>query len=362
MLNNHTTFSWAVIGAGPAGIAAIGQLLDKKISPETILWLDSDFNVGDFGTKWTKVSSNTTVKLFNQFYYHCDSFNYSAIASQFEISQFDESQTCLLEYAAQPLRWITHSLRTRVNSLEKKIQSLERKEDYWQINFAEPNKDLDRLQAKNVILAIGSEPKSLQFDNLEEIPLTTALNPEKLSEVCHFNDTIAVFGSSHSAVLILKSLLENTPVRQVINFYREPLRYAVYYDDWILFDNTGLKGNTAKWARENLDGKTPERLIRKLSDPKSIKEHLPQCTKAIYPIGFNRRSIKVNGTTSFKYNEKNGMIAPGLFGLGIAFPEATVDRYGTLEHRVGLWKFMDYLDRVLPLWLEAKHNIPTFTG
>ena len=120
---------------------------------------------------------------------------------------------------------------------------------------------------------------------------------------------------------------------------------------------TGLKGNAAKWAREHLDGEMPDRLNRKISDSESIQEFLPQCTKAIYSIGFNRRTIAVNGISSFTYNEKNGIIAPGLFGVGIAFPEAAIDRSGTLEYRVGLWKFMDYLDRVLPLWLQSEGEV-----
>lgn len=82
MSNPSSSFLWAVIGAGPAGIAAIGQLLDKHIPPEKIVWIDPDFNVGDFGSKWSKVSSNTSVKLFNQFYQHCAAFNYQTVAKQ----------------------------------------------------------------------------------------------------------------------------------------------------------------------------------------------------------------------------------------------------------------------------------------
>jgi hypothetical protein len=354
MLNHASSFQWAVIGAGPAGIAAIGQLLDKNISPEHIIWIDPDFNVGDFGSQWSNVSSNTSVKLFNRFYHHCASFNYEAVAHQFEISQFDEKNTCLLKYAAEPLKWITQTFRETIFSLQKKVLHLELKDHHWHMTVSDTHNNFNStiLLSKNVILAIGSEPKSLQFDNLYEIPLATALDPIALSQACEADDVVAVFGSSHSAIIILKTLLEETNVRQIINFYQEPLRYAVYFEDWILFDDTGLKGNTAKWAREYLHGKMPDRLIRKISDPESIKTFLPQCTKAIYPIGFKRRHITVNGISSFKYNEHNGIIAPGLFGIGIAFPEAAIDRYGTLEYRVGLWKFMDYLTRVSPLWLQ----------
>jgi hypothetical protein len=351
-VSHSSSFLWAVIGAGPAGIAAVGQLLDKKISPEHIIWIDPDFNVGDFGSKWCKVSSNTSVKLFNRFYNHCSSFDYPSVADHFEITGFDESATCLLEYAAQPLRWITQSLTQRVPSVFKKVEHLELKNHHWHITLNNNKMLPDVLQAKNIILAIGSDPKSLQFEYLDEIPLIAALDPEMLSLACHADDVIAVFGSSHSAIIILKNLLEQTNVRQVINLYQNPLRYAVYFDDWVLFDDTGLKGNTAKWAREYLHGTLPDKLMRIISTAESIKEFLPKCTKAIYPIGFNRRLMTVNGMSSFQYNEHNGIIAPGLFGLGIGFPEAAIDRYGMLEYRVGIWKFMDYVTRVLPVWLK----------
>ena len=50
-------FKWAIIGAGPAGIAAIGKLLDIGTAPKDILWVDPAFNVGDLGDKWAPVSS-----------------------------------------------------------------------------------------------------------------------------------------------------------------------------------------------------------------------------------------------------------------------------------------------------------------
>ena len=165
-------------------------------------------------------------------------------------------------------------------------------------------------------------------------------------------DVVAVFGSSHSAIIILKTLLEKCHIKKVINFYLSPLRYAVYFDDWILFDDTGLKGNTADWAREHIDGKLPAKLQRVISNEENIRVTLPTCNKAIYATGFQKRHIPVAGMHRLEYNDRSGIIAPGLFGLGIAFPEAKIDRYGTLEYRVGLWKFMEYLNNVMAIWLH----------
>lgn len=337
-------FSWAVIGAGPAGIAAIGQLLDKGIPPQDICWIDPNFTVGDFGSKWRKVPSNTSVRLFQKFLQSCTSFSYPG---NFPLDQLNPADTCLLEEMAEPLQWVTSQLRQQINSHLGHVQHLQLRNRCWEITT-----DAEQLAAKNVVLAIGSEAKSLSHQPGETLSLEIALNPEKLIQYCQPDDTIAVFGSSHSAILIIRNLLEYCRLKKVINFYRAPLRYAVYLENEIIFDDTGLKGSTAAWARDNIDGVHPELLTRIFTHPESLQKYLPDCTKHIYAIGFQRRTLHINGLGELKYNAHSGVIAPGLFGLGIAFPEAKTDRFGTLEYRVGLWKFMDYLQRILPFWMQ----------
>lgn len=80
-------------------------------------------------------------------------------------------------------------------------------------------------------------------------------------EAIDIQDTIAVFGSSHSAIIVLHHLV-SLGVKKIINFYRSPCRYAVDLGGSIFFDNTGLKGQAATWARENLDGTWPPNLTR----------------------------------------------------------------------------------------------------
>ncbi len=341
------TYHFAVIGAGPAGIAAVGKLIDHGVDPQTIAWIDPEFKVGDFGTKWRHVSSNTRVKLFHRFYAACKAFQFDDAPAHFAIHKTHPDETCLLSLAAEPLQWITDKLKQSVHVLHDKAIHLELSNRLWNIKLEKQS-----LQTKNIILATGAEPKSLSFADTSEIPLSVALDPEKLSALCHADDAVAVFGSSHSAIIIIQTLLEKCHVKKVVNFYLEPLRYAVYFDDWILFDDTGLKGKTAEWARNNIDGVLPEKLQRVISSPENIKNILPTCSHAIYATGFQSRHISVAGLHKLEYNNKNGIIAPGLFGVGIAFPEARHDRYGTLEYRVGLWKFMEYLQNIMPVWLQ----------
>lgn len=340
------SYQWAVIGAGPAGIAAVGKLLDLGIVAKDIAWIDPKFKVGDFGTLWRNVPSNTHIGLFLKFLQAVESFEYSQ-APDFAINHEDPEKTCRLSVMADPLQWVSDHLKKKVLTIQDTAENMFLKNRHWTIQFKNAE-----IQAQNVILAVGAEPKNLAFSALPIIPLQDAMDAERILNHITHDETVAVFGSSHSAMLVLRNLVESG-VKRIINFYRSPLCYAVYLDNWILFDDTGLKGPTADWARNYVDGKLPSNLERVYSNQENLEHHLPQCNKVVYTVGFERRLLPViQDMGPLKYIEQCGIIAPGLFGFGIAFPEAKCNPVGILEYRVGLWKFMTYLQRVMPMWLK----------
>ncbi|MEM8562496.1 MAG: pyridine nucleotide-disulfide oxidoreductase, partial [Pseudomonadota bacterium] len=108
-----SSFEWTVVGAGPAGLAAVGKLIDRGVKPSSIAWVDSEFQVGDLGQKWYRVSSNTQVKLFTQFLEDCDAFRFES-APDFKIRHHDPEANCLLNDIAEPLRWITQQFSATV--------------------------------------------------------------------------------------------------------------------------------------------------------------------------------------------------------------------------------------------------------
>jgi cation diffusion facilitator CzcD-associated flavoprotein CzcO len=339
------TYAWTVIGAGAAGIAAVGKLLDQGIAPEKIAWIDPAFAAGDLGQKWRSVSSNTIAGTFLSFFNHSDAFRFSE-APPLPLQEVDPDETCVLALVAEPLLWVTEHLRERVDVFETTATALRLRNRQWTIQTQQRP-----VASENVVLAVGAVPKKLSYPHLEEIPVEVALDPEKLAQVPLEGATVAVFGSSHSSMIALPQLLRH-PVAKVINFYRSPLKYAVYLDDWILFDDTGLKGRAAVWARENIDGTFPERLERCWVPGPEFEEKLAECDRVVYTVGFERRKLpETPQWGQLEYNQQNGILAPGLFGLGIAFPEYAEDPYGFGQYRVGLQKFIDYLDSVLPLWL-----------
>lgn len=345
------SYSWAVIGAGPAGIAAVGNLLDLGVLGSEILWIDPQFTVGDFGSRWKNIPSNTKVELFIKFLYACDAFSYSACDQSFELNHIPAEKTCLLRFMVEPLQWVTTQLLSKVDIKRNFVEGLFFNDDLWHLKL-----NREHVSAKNVILAIGAEPKTLAINSCPVIPLQDAMDSESIKNYLRPDDIVAVFGSSHSAVLALKHLVDCS-VKKIINFYRSPLVYAIYTDNGILFDDTGLKGGTAVWARENLHESLPLNLLRVESNEDMIQTYLPECTKVVYAVGFERRHISVEKFRDIQYDNQTGMIAPGLFGFGIAFPEAKTNHLGVIEHSVGLWKFMTYLKRVMPVWLQSREYV-----
>lgn len=340
-------FEWAVVGAGPAGIAAVGKLLDHGVSSDKIVWIDPKFTVGDLGHLWPNVSSNTTVSRFIDFLQNVSAFDYQHIAKDFKLNHLPLAETCLLREIVEPLQQVTRQLRQQVHVIQDEVRSLNLSQRMWSLSS-----DSHTLQTKNVILATGAVPSALNYPGMDVIPFEAAIDKERLASIVNPSQTLAVFGSSHSAIIIVRHLVE-LGVKKVINFYRSPCRYAVDMGDWILFDNTGLKGDTAAWAREHIDGVLPSNLIRFNTSDYNLARHLSECNQVIYAVGFERRNnIIIGDYEHTHYNPHVGIIGPGLFGLGIAYPELKPDPFGTVESQVGLWKFMTYLNKVMPVWFK----------
>lgn len=222
------------------------------------------------------------------------------------------------------------------------------------------------------------------------IHLDTALNPSLLAASVSRDapTTIAVVGASHSAILVLMNLYNlaasSHPRLRIKWFSRHrSLRYAKPMDGWILYDNTGLKGDAAQWARENLEessfsSSSVSKVITKVftstgaSEEQAYHAELPDCTHIVQAIGYQRDPLPSIDVTDSSESEPSSMAVehdgltgrfvsphietyvPGLFGAGIAFPERVTDPAGNIEHAVGFWKFMRFLKRVVPQWVQEK--------
>ena len=321
-------FEWIVVGSGPAGIAALGNLLDAGVKPTGILWVDPKFNVGDFGTSWRYVKSNTSVEHFKKFYHNSQSFGcFGAEYPGFMIDKLAPESNCPLMIAAQPLQWITKNLCNSLCFLQDEVLSLNHTDHKWQLLLRSGKV----LHSKKVVLAIGSQAKTLNFSGTPSIRLATALNPIELSGELKSNDSVFVFGSAQSAKSVVNNLSSLKLKRKVL-FYRK-----------------------VETLERHFDVKDLASVEVMPMTSKNLMIEMPSCTKAIYAVGFGRRHIPIAGLPeNYGYDSKTGEIAPGIFGLGIAFPEIMPYENGQQEYPLSaIWPYMKRLKKILPYWLSS---------
>lgn len=346
----NSPYQWCVIGAGAAGIIAVGKLLDEGIDAKAIAWIDDAFNAGDLGNKWSSVPSNTRAKLLTKCLEGIKSFEYEKCPSELSMNHLDPEKTCQLSQVVKPLLWISQHLQEKTQSIKARVNTISLTNSLWEIDAGGKT-----IVTEKTILALGANEKQLPHaDNKEIIPLATALNPEKLKAYITKDDCVAVYGASHSGVLVLKNLSELGC--KVINFYKHPLRYAIPQGDHIIFDNTGLKGDAAAWAKANLGNNKPHIERYSFDTCNDAEQAIRPCNKVIDCVGFVPRSIETQGVDTTTYDYHTGIIAPGLFGFGLSHPELATSVYGHQEYNVGLFKFFNYLNKIWPLWANYGVN------
>lgn len=350
---------WCIVGGGPAGIIMVSLLRDLGVPDHEIHWADAnDFSVGRLSS-YPTVPGNVKTGALIKFFKSLKTFQEvksPALEKLLVHDELDLNYECFLKVIIDPLQEITHHLLTKVDGIHGNVTSLDFVDDVWNVQI-ENNKI---IKARYVVLATGSHPRKLDY-GVKEIPFDIALDKQALKQEIKPSDIIGVVGSAHSAILILKFLSE-LRVGRIINFYTEPIKYAVDMGNWILHQEEGLKGITARWAKEVLEKHLPINLIRVINTSENRRRWLNNCTKIVYACGFERNKLPlINGdNSSIQYNESTGTIGPRLFGFGIAFPEKVTDQAGNTEHRVGLLSFLSYAQRVVPQWIATKDYMESF--
>ncbi len=334
--SQNMSCQWAVIGAGPAGIAMVGALLDHGVKEKEIVWIDPTFQVGDLGALYQNVPSNTMVRSFRKFFLACRAFDIKARAHQFELFKRDDGRRCPLKEVVDPLLHATQKIKRRVNVVQGTVNNVARECDVFVLTAGDCV-----IRAKKVVLAIGAHPKQLQHRGLCQISMNDALDKQKLRELVCPDDIVAVFGVSHSGMLVLKNLSE-LGVKKIVSFAKKPLCYAVVQGAFYINAYTGLKGVAAQWARDFFEKNLPNNLVKFFNaSGQEIEQELAGCTKVIYAIGFERNAIGgLPDELLQNYDTKTGVIAPNLFGVGIAFPRVVRDFSGEQVQAIGIWEFL----------------------
>jgi hypothetical protein len=312
----------------------------------------------------------------------------------FRFNSIDPEQTCYLFYVYDQLLRSTSNLKDLYTEGGLKMQrGLVRRlqqssaDAPWKLSY-KPHilakmRPVDQLtqdlefEAERVFITTGCDPISLKYHEKYSkkatvIDLHTALTPTMLRNCIEDTDKVVVIGGSHSAALVLKNLVElKHPPQSVVNLTRARYIYAEYFDEWIRYDNTGLKGEAARFMKDVLEaGKAPlvkVHVLQKDDEENVLQKELADATKIIYAVGYSRTplpSISIDGSDvkSVDYDKFTGSLKflvngttlekRRAYGYGIAFPEQVTDREGRVEMNVGLIKFMRYMQRVIPEHLQ----------
>ncbi|KAK5655478.1 hypothetical protein OQA88_5749 [Cercophora sp. LCS_1] len=378
-----------VVGAGPAGIAAVGNLLEHlPADAGKIAWVDSTgFSAGDI-RRYGEVPSNTKAALFLQYARALEPFRQICDASPEPnpvraIEALDQEKTCSLGLAGNMLRYLTNGLTSheRIEATPGFVTGARwlKESSQWQLDVAARGPSTTGVSAQIssplVVYCIGAKPNYLPgVRGAHVLPISRALSPKYLASNINPDKPkeVLVIGGSHTAILVLKNLCNlawTTHPKLTVKWATRSrkLKYAVQQDGWILYDNTGLKGEAADFAREYLDGDKVEssdasRVITKvvdLSQPShGVDSLLVEATKRdqliVQAIGFTPRQLP-RGSLDFNHETGQFMLQPGLYGAGIGFPERMTDPAGNVEYAVGFWKFMRFLKRVVPEWVAAHY-------
>lgn len=342
----NTDAEWAIIGAGPAGIIVLGLLLDMGTDPKSIIWMDPEFNVGRIGKYYSSVPGNAKTKTYIEFLQSCNTFQEANSPAAAKLFDMDQETEFPLQVIVEPLADISKYLCTKVNCKKENLCSLNFADDVWHVGTSK-----ECFTASHVVLAVGAHPKRLDYDCCNEIPLDAALNKENLRNQVSIKDTVAVVGSAQSAILLLKYLSELS-VGRILNFYRNPIEFD---------GESGLKAATARWARDVLLKHPPANLLRLYNSCDALKAWLPICTKIIYAVGFERNDLPtISNAPYIDFDDRNGIIGPRLFGIGIAFPEKYEDENGKTVSSIGLINFLEYAQEILPSWMATKRPLSLY--
>lgn len=318
-----------IVGCGVTGYLLLHNLQKNGVSPEQVIVIDPTFLGGDLCEKWCGVRSNTTwQQLLNAVPFP------NGLPEQF--ASISPDSPCILRHYVDYLRELVRPYLMKCELHSTYVTSVIQESDKWKIELKGQQ---SQIQSDLLLLATGSEPKQLDLP-YPSIPLSTALNKEKLEQIIRKGEHILVFGTAHSATLIVRNLLECGA--RVTNFYASPKPFYFDRDG----DYDGLKQDAAEIADKILNKELPVSLVS-VQDTASVIRHTKQVDAAVYAIGFQAR----NPFGLKEYNPETGQLTGTTtgWGFGIAYPNKAPDG---VHFDVSIPAFQAHIERQMPTILS----------
>lgn len=314
-----------ILGCGATGLLLLYNLERQGVSPNQIIVIDPHFCGGDLGQKWCCVESNTRwEQLLQAVPYPGD------LPSRW--SSLPVDSPCPLRHYVDYLCEIVKPFLLKCELHSTYATKADQQNNKWKISLKGQSHE---IEADIILVATGSEPKHLDLP-FPSIPLSIALDNEKIHQFVKPGDHILVFGTAHSATLIVKNLLGCGAT--VTNFYATPKPF--YFDDEGDYD--GLKQEAAKIARQILQKELPVTLVS-IQDMGGIIRHTKHSSGVVYAIGFEPR----NPIGLKDYDGETGQLkgVSNAWGFGIAYPNRAPDG---IHWDVSIPAFQAHIQKQMP--------------
>ena len=326
-------FKYGIVGFGISGQLLVCELLKRGILPKDIVLLDANFLGGSLITEYGSVMSNTqwwkTKKALKEY-------------EPWSTKILDGLDEQIQETQCTPVRQIANACykvaMEAAKDVEKKVTTVK------QIQISDAGWTLihlfGMLNVHKLFICPGGYPKTLNVD-LPQIPLSIALHKQKLGNIISKEDTIVVFGTSHSGTICLDNL-HSLGVR-AIGVYKKSLPFT--FADEGAYD--GLKEDSAKVAKKILEGNYTNTVLVSWSDPLKLHRFLKSATKSICAIGFQKASDFCAEYT--EYDPATGKIsgAKNMYGFGMAYPGVSIVNDQSYVD-VSVLSFQEQIQRCLP--------------
>jgi len=325
-----------VVGAGPAGIAAVVALQQRR----RVVWVDPEFQSGRL-KRFLTVPCNTKVDILaseSNFRHPLLQHVGGSVAPALQKLIADAES---LPGSTDPsqLGWTTLGACKRMfdaitsgalqaGGLSRcfgKVLRLTHDGAHW-VATVDSQQGQKCVKVRCVVLATGAEPKAAPVPNALSAEKT--FDEDSLRQHLRPNQRLAVLGNSHTAAVALAKLGElAVPMSLSITcFARRPLRCAEWleHSQVYRYNSTGLKGFGAVFGRECMIHGTSWLQVKDVKD--FSPEHwdwIIDCT------GYVKSQLPaIDGVTKAQdlpRDEASGALLgapPGLFALGVPWGEA----------------------------------------
>jgi hypothetical protein len=326
-------FKYGIVGFGISGQLLVCELLKRNIQPKDIVILDKTFLGGALATEYGSVKSNTqwwkTKKALKAY-------------EPWSTKLLEELDTKIQENQCTPVRQIASACykvaMEAAKQVEKKtttVKQILKTDTGWTIHHT-----FGTVQVHTLFLCPGGQPKCLDL-SIPQIPLSIALHKQKLGNIVSKEDTVIVFGTSHSGTICLNHL--HSLGIPAIGVHKNSVPFT--FADEGAYD--GLKEDSAKIAKDILAGAYSATTLVPWSEPLQLHKYLKSATKSICATGFQ-------GVTEFYQDFSNYDPATGkvgnqlnLYGFGLAYPGISVIAEKTYVD-VSVLSFQEQIQRCLP--------------